>query len=78
MDMFEKESKYYEAHKAELSSKYKGMFVVIYRSSLLGAYKSREKALLEAAKIHPVGKFLIKKVDGENDSVQRFSSRVFV
>lgn len=77
--MLEKEYQYFLKHKDALLKEHEGKFIVIIGNEVVGSYSSREGALKEASSKHEIGTFLIQKVSrGEDDVVQRFSSRVYV
>lgn len=77
--MLEKEYDYYLKHKDALLKEHEGKFIVIIGNETVGSYPSREKALKEASANHTMGTFLIQKVSkGDDDLIQRFSSRVYV
>ena len=77
--MLEKEYQYFLKHKDVLLKEHEGKFIVIIGNEVVGSYSSREEALKEASSKHDVGTFLIQKVSrGEDDVIQRFSSRVYV
>jgi hypothetical protein len=58
--MLEKETAYYEAHRAELRAKYAGKRVVIAKDKILGIYDSDREAMRETVKILPRGSFMVK------------------
>ena len=77
--MLEKEYQYFLRHKDTLLKEHEGKFIVIVGNDVVGSYSSREEALKEASSKHDIGTFLIQKVSrGEDDVIQRFSSRVSV
>ena len=77
--MLEKEYQYFLKHKDALIKAHEGKFIVIIGNEVVGSYSSREEALKEASSKHEIGTFLIQKVSrGEDDVIQRFSSRVYV
>lgn len=77
--MLEKEYQYFLKHKDALLKKHEGKFIVIVGNEVVGSYSSREEALKEASSKHDIGTFLIQKISrGEDDVIQRFSSRVYV
>lgn len=77
--MLEKAYQYYQEHKHELLEQYEGKFVVIKKSSVLGAYNSEEEALTETLKEHELGTFLVKLITAEeNNAVLMYTSRVLV
>ena len=79
IEMLEKEYQYFLKHKDALLKQYEGTFVVIIGNEVVGSYSSREEALREASSKYDIGTFLIQKVSpGEDDVIQRFSSRVYV
>lgn len=77
--MLEKEYQYFLKHKDDLLKDYEGKFIVIVGEEIIGHYSSREDALKDAVTKHTLGSFLIQRVSrGEDDIIQRFSSRVYV
>ena len=77
--MLEKEYKYFLMHKDALLKKHEGKFIVIIGDKVVGSHPSREVALKDASDKYDMGTFLIQKVSrGEEDIIQRFSSRVSV
>lgn len=77
--MLEKEYDYYLKHKDALLKDHEGKFIVIIENKIVGSYPSREQALKETSANYTMGTFLIQKVSkGEDDIIQRFSSRVYV
>ena len=77
--MLEKEYQYFLKNKDTLLKKHEGKFIVIVGNEVVGSYSSREEALKKASSKHDIGTFLIQKVSrGEDDVIQRFSSRVYV
>ena len=77
--MLEKEYQYFLKHKDALLKEYEGKFVVIIGEKIVDSYSSREEALREASAKYDIGTFLIQKISrGEDDVIQRFSSRVYV
>lgn len=77
--MLDKEYRYFLKNKDKLINEYEGKFIVIVGEKVVGSYPSREEALKEASASHKLGTFLIQKVSrGEDDVVQRFSSRVYI
>lgn len=77
--MLEKEYQYFLKHKDSLLKEYEGKFVVIIGDKVVDSYSSREEALKKTSSRYDIGTFLIQKVSrGEDDIIQRFSSRVYV
>ena len=77
--MLEKEYQYFLKHKDTLLKEYEGKFVVIIGDKVVDSRSSREEALKKASSKHAIGTFLIQKISrGEDDVIQRFSSRVYV
>lgn len=75
--VLQKEFEYYLAHQAELVSKYNGKFLVLKDCQIVGAYDSELAAITEARKTHPLGTFLVQKVEPGNAAyTQTFHSRV--
>jgi len=75
--MLEKEFKYYLANQQELVKTYLGKYLVIKDEKVIGAYDSREYALQETTKVHPMGTFLIQLCSpGDTAYSQTFHSRV--
>ena len=77
--MLEKEYEYFLKKKDALLKEYEGKFVVIIGDKVVDSYSSREEALKKASSTHDIVTFLIQKISrGEDDVIQRFSSRVYV
>ena len=77
--MLENEYQYFLKHKDALLKEHEGKFIVIIGNEVVDSYSSREEALKDASSKHNIGTFLIQKVSrGEDDVIQRFSSRVYV
>lgn len=77
--MLEKEYKFYQDNKNSLVAKYDSKFIVIAGNEIIGSYEKREEALVDALKTHKMGQFLIQKVSKiDDETIQRFSSRVYV
>lgn len=75
--MLEKEYEYYQSHRDELLTKYEGKFIVIVGEAVLGAFDTREEAIIETQKDHKVGTFLVQQVSSDTENeVMRFHSRV--
>lgn len=72
-----REFDYYLAHREELLKQYLGKVIVIKDQKVLAAYPDQATAVTETAKTHPLGTFLVQKVEpGENSYSQTFHSRV--
>lgn len=72
-----KEFDYYLAHQDEIVQKYNGRFVVIKDRSVIGDYSDLGTAVTATGKIHPIGTFLVQKVEpGTAAYTQTFHSRV--
>lgn len=72
-----KEFAYFLAHQGELVEKYNGKFVVIKDEKVIGAYSEQFQAVTETQKLHPLGTFLVQKVEpGIAAYTQNFHSRV--
>ena len=72
-----KEFSYFLAHQGELVEKYNGKFVVIKDEKVIGAYAEQFEAVTETQKTHPLGTFLVQKVEPGNAAyTQNFHSRV--
>jgi hypothetical protein len=63
--MLEKETAYYEAHRAELCAKYAGKRVVIADDKILGIYDSDREAMRETVKTVPRGSFMVKFIPAD-------------
>lgn len=71
------EFEFYVAHQGELSEKYRGQFVVIKGSEVMGAYPSALEAIRETSKVHAPGTFFVQKCEpGRKNYTQSFHSRV--
>jgi len=72
-----KEFKYYLDHQAELVEKYRGKFIVIKNSQVIGAYDTETQAIRDTQKTQELGTFLVQKCEEGNESyTQTFHSRV--
>lgn len=73
----QKEFEYYLAHQTEMVSRYNGKFIVLKDREIIGVYDSELAAVTETQKTHPLGTFLVQKVEpGEGAYTQTFHSRV--
>ena len=71
------EFKYYVDHQNELVAKYLDKFIVIKGQQVIGVYDRELDAVLETAKSHPMGTFLVQKCEpGQDSYTQVFHSRV--
>jgi hypothetical protein len=76
--MLEKESAFYEAHKAELRYKYAGKRVVIADNQILGIYGSDREAYDETLKTRARKSFMIKYIPvNPDDEIDYIYSPVF-
>lgn len=76
-EQLEKEFRYYLAHEKELTTLYKGKFVVIKNCQVIGSYDSEFEAITETAKQHELGTFLVQKCEpGTNSYMHMYHSRV--
>ena len=76
-DSLLKEFEYYLANQDDLVAKFDGMFVVIKKQKVLGAYSDELEAVNETKKDHKAGSFLIQLVSpGNAEYTQTFHSRV--
>jgi hypothetical protein len=72
----EKEFQYYLDNQAELVKKYKGKFIVIKNSTVLGAFDTELEAIKETTKKHPLGTFLVQRCEaGSEGYTQTYHSR---
>lgn len=72
-----KEFEFYLAHQAELVEKYNGKFISIKDGIVLGAYETPTQAIAVTKQTHPLGTFLVQKVEpGTGAYTQTFHSRV--
>lgn len=72
-----KEFEFYLAHQAELVEKYNGKFISLKDGNVLGAYETAAQAISATKQIHPLGTFLVQKVEpGTGAYTQTFHSRV--
>ena len=77
MSTLKSDFEYYLANKPEFISKYNGKVVVIKDKKVLGVFDNELKAVEETQKTHPIGTFLVQRVDPANSSTsQTFHSRV--
>lgn len=77
MAKLEVEFNYYRQHQEEMVRLYKGKFVVIRDSQVLGAYDTELDAIKETSAKYPIGTFLIQKCEaGDASLTQMFHSRV--
>jgi hypothetical protein len=76
--MLEKESAFYEAHKAELRQKYAGKRVVIADDLVLGIYETDREAIDATEKTKPLGTFMVKFIPiNPEDEIDYIYSPVF-
>lgn len=72
-----KEFSWYIAHQDELVQKYNGRFVVIKDEQVIADYADEQTAVFQSQKSHPLGTFLVQKVEpGPGAYTQTFHSRV--
>ena len=72
-----KQFSYFLEHQAELVREYEGKVVVIFDEAVEGVYDTELEALAAAQKKHPLGSFLLQKVEpGAESYTQTFHSRV--
>ncbi len=72
----EKEFQYYLDNQKELVKRYKGKFIVIKNSQVLGAFETELEAIQETTKKHELGTFLIQKCEaGKESYTQTYHSR---
>ncbi|GHV84445.1 hypothetical protein AGMMS50230_00530 [Spirochaetia bacterium] len=60
--MFERETGFYDAHKAEIREKYLGKHIVIVGDRIISAYDDVGTAYQETIKKFPLGSFMIKDI----------------
>jgi hypothetical protein len=73
----EKEFQYYLDNQAEFVKKYKGKFIVIKNSKVLGAFDTEIEAIEKTSKEHALGTFLVQKCEaGSENYTQTYHSRV--
>ena len=73
----EKEFQYYLDNQKELVKRYKGKFIVIKNSQVLGAFDTELEAIQETTKKHPLGTFLVQRCEaGSEGYTQTYHSRV--
>jgi hypothetical protein len=76
--MLEKESAFYEVHKAELRHKYAGKRVVIADNRVLGIYGSDREAIDATEKTKPLGTFMVKFIPvNPDDEIDYIYSPIF-
>lgn len=72
----EKEFQYYLDNQKELVKRYKGKFIVIKNSQVLGAFDTELEAIQETQKKHPLGTFLVQRCEaGKESYTQTYHSR---
>ena len=65
------------AHHDELVRKYNGKYVVIRGQTVIGVFEDQLAAVTETQRQHPLGTFLVQKVEpGEKAYTQVFHTRV--
>ena len=73
------EFEYYLEHQDELVEKYRGKFIVIKGTSVIGQYDSDIEAVEETSKQHELGTFLVQKCEpGSESYTYTFHSRVAI
>jgi hypothetical protein len=73
----QKEFAWFLAHQDELVKKYNGRFVVIKSEAVIADFADEASAVFETQKSHPLGTFLVQKVEpGTASYTQTFHSRV--
>ena len=73
----EKEFNFYVKNQAKLAARYDGRFIAIKGTDVLGDYDSLQEALVETAKDHKPGTFLVQQSDPDPQSIaSTFRSRV--
>lgn len=71
-----REFDWYIANQGELVKKYNGRFVAIKDRTVVGDYADQLTAITETQKSHPLGTFLVQKVEpGTEAYTQTFHSR---
>lgn len=69
--------KWYQDHREEMVSKYRGRYVVIADSAVVGIYAAEDEALRETLKTRKLGTFLVKLcVPADEETPIVFHSRV--
>jgi hypothetical protein len=61
--MLDEERAYYDAHREELLSTYRGRYVVVKGKALVGVFNTVEEALSEGARQFGVESFLVRRVE---------------
>lgn len=75
--LLEKEFKFYIDNQESLVKKHKGKILVIKNQEVIGVYNTEIDAILNTAKEHEIGTFLVQKCEpGEESYTQTFHSRV--
>ena len=69
-----REFQFYLAHKAEFMAKHAGRFVALKDQEIIGVFDDRLTAIMETAKAHELGSFLVQQVTEFADQA-RFHSR---
>ena len=75
--MLKKEYDYYIKNKTDLLAKYEGKFIAIKNGKVLGAFNSRDEALVQTIKDHKLGTFLVHHVQKEEDELNFFNRVLF-
>lgn len=79
MEQLKKEFDYYLEHQDELVEKYRGKFIVIKGTSVIGQYESELEAIEETSKQYELGTFLVQKCEPGSESYSyTFHSRVAI
>lgn len=79
MVKLEKEFSYYVQNQDELLKMYKGKYIVIKNSEVLGSFNTETEAISEISKTHELGTFLVQKCEpGNADYTQTYHSRVAI
>ena len=71
-----KEFEYFLANQKELVEKHNGKYVVVKGQQVIGVYDEELAAIADTKKNHPLGTFLVQKVDAGKEYSQTFHSRV--
>ncbi len=79
MVKLEEEFNYYLQNQDKLVEMYKGKYVVIKNSNVLGAFDTETEAIREISKTHELGTFLVQKCEpGSASYTQTYHSRVAI
>ena len=68
---------YYVSHQEELVAKYRGRFIAIRGTEVVGDFETELEAVREVSKKYPAGTFFVQKCEpGQDNYTQSFHSQV--